>query len=148
MEKKIISREQEKKILWDLMKSDSPELLALYGRRRVGKSFLINEFFEDKGIYFEIIGEKETKTDVELNRFAVELSHKFHDDTKDFNFKNWDEAFYELINGIDMVLNLEISTDTLGKDSNNNSKKKIILFFDELPWLGETKGKANAFLNS
>ena len=44
---KIIGRESEKDILNQLLASKQAELLAIYGRRRVGKTFLIRTFFEE-----------------------------------------------------------------------------------------------------
>jgi hypothetical protein len=34
--------------------SIDPEFLAVYGRRRIGKTYLISEFFKRRGVYFEI----------------------------------------------------------------------------------------------
>ncbi|MCR4721588.1 MAG: AAA family ATPase [Lachnospiraceae bacterium] len=44
----VIGREKEIKKLQELYSSDSAELVALYGRRRVGKTYLIDQVFEDK----------------------------------------------------------------------------------------------------
>jgi len=46
---RLIGRLEEKKILNSLYKSENAEFLAIYGRRRVGKTFLVREFFKDKG---------------------------------------------------------------------------------------------------
>ena len=46
--KTIIGREYEKKTLEDCMKSGRPEFIAVYGRRRIGKTFLIKQFFRNK----------------------------------------------------------------------------------------------------
>ena len=42
----IVGREKEIKKLHELYNSDSAELVALYGRRRVGKTFLIDNVFD------------------------------------------------------------------------------------------------------
>ena len=44
----LIGREQEKKELLDAFASDYSEFIAVYGRRRVGKTFLIRETFNYK----------------------------------------------------------------------------------------------------
>ena len=44
----MIGRENEIKALRDAMESDKSEFVALYGRRRVGKTFLVSEFFNGK----------------------------------------------------------------------------------------------------
>ncbi|MEI8301353.1 MAG: hypothetical protein WCG10_07110 [Chlamydiota bacterium] len=53
---KAIGREKELEILETLFKSTEAQFLAIYGRRRVGKTYLISNFFKDKGIYFELTG--------------------------------------------------------------------------------------------
>ena len=44
----IIGRDKEKKELDKIYNSNYSEFVALYGRRRVGKTFLISEYFNDK----------------------------------------------------------------------------------------------------
>ena len=51
MEKAIVGRYEEKKMLQEICESADPQFLAVYGRRRVGKTFLISEFFKNKGVY-------------------------------------------------------------------------------------------------
>lgn len=114
--------ENEKQILHKLLTSKKPELLALYGRRRVGKTFLISEYFEGKGTYFEIIGSKNTQTEVFLSRFDMELSYKFHKGKIKIMSKNWEEAFQNLL-------------ECINNEINQKPDQKIILFFDELPWI-------------
>jgi AAA+ ATPase superfamily predicted ATPase len=65
----IIGRESEKKILERLLQSSQPELLALYGRRRVGKTFLIRTFFA-KELVFSCSGQYGAKTKEQLVNFA------------------------------------------------------------------------------
>ena len=43
----IIGRKAEQEILRQRIESNSPELIAIYGRRRVGKTFLVRQFFRD-----------------------------------------------------------------------------------------------------
>jgi AAA+ ATPase superfamily predicted ATPase len=45
MSKKIIGRALEKEKLQDALLSHRPELIAVYGRRRIGKTYLIREFY-------------------------------------------------------------------------------------------------------
>ena len=58
MEANIIGRCREKEILERLLASNEPEFLAIYGRRRVGKTFLVKEYFEDRCPLFELTGRK------------------------------------------------------------------------------------------
>lgn len=42
----VIGREEEKKLLEELLYSGEAELIAIYGRRRVGKTYLIRNFYQ------------------------------------------------------------------------------------------------------
>ncbi len=57
----IIGREGELAVLREVHESFEAHFLAVYGRRRIGKTFLMSEFFQNKGTYFEITGIKNTK---------------------------------------------------------------------------------------
>ena len=54
----IFARKRELKILEKAYESGQPELLAIYGRRRIGKTFLIRQFFKNKGLYFELTDQR------------------------------------------------------------------------------------------
>jgi AAA+ ATPase superfamily predicted ATPase len=49
---KIIGRKREQAALREYYESKSPELLVVYGRRRVGKTFLIREYFEGRFTFY------------------------------------------------------------------------------------------------
>lgn len=51
----IIGRATEKKLLLDIEKSGDAELVAIYGRRRVGKTFLVRNGFS-RELAFEFSG--------------------------------------------------------------------------------------------
>ena len=99
-----------------LSRSSEAEFLALYGRRRVGKTFLIREHFK-KQVVFELTGLKDGSLKEQLANFHTEL--------KDRSRKNWDmpsswqEAFQQL------TKHLKAS----------RSQRKQVIFLDELPWL-------------
>ncbi|OFZ79408.1 MAG: hypothetical protein A2583_02880 [Bdellovibrionales bacterium RIFOXYD1_FULL_53_11] len=132
MENNIFGREEEKIILQKLMASQKPEFLAVYGRRRVGKTFLINEFFENRGLYFEIIGARDEPAGIQLARFSAELSRIFFNKEPATVPDNWDKAFQSL-------------RDEIEKFREREPSRKIILFFDEIPWLDSRK---SGFLSS
>ena len=48
----IIGRKVEQEILHQLVESDSPELITIYGRRRIGKTFLFRQFFKDSFSFY------------------------------------------------------------------------------------------------
>lgn len=120
---KIIGRQREKCLLEKLYKSEKAEFLAIYGRRRIGKTFLISQFFKDLGIYFEITGNKGASTKEQLINFHREFIALFKSEAEYKSPKNWSEAFYYLTQVLKSI----------------NPSQKIILFFDELPWLASPK---------
>ena len=65
MKEKIVGRELETGVLTKALRSADPEFIAVYGRRRVGKTFLIREFHEDE-ICFEVVGVHEVTLSEQL----------------------------------------------------------------------------------
>jgi hypothetical protein len=70
----IVARSEEQKTLERLYSSGKAEFLAVYGRRRVGKTFLIRGFFRNKGLYFALTGVKNAQVGKQLRNFTEELS--------------------------------------------------------------------------
>lgn len=122
----IISRQEEIKVLQQMLDSGVPEFLCLYGRRRVGKTFLIREFFQDKDvIFFNVTGAKEGSMTVQLKHFISQMAKVFYGGAKLQVTRNWDDAFEELTQAFEV----------LSKD------KRIVLFFDELPWMATRRSR-------
>lgn len=65
----LIGREKEIQILEDVLASSYAELVALYGRRRVGKTFLVRTVYE-KQIVFELTGLKDASLAGQLENFT------------------------------------------------------------------------------
>ena len=120
---KIVARQTELSKLERLYRSPKAECLALYGRRRVGKTFLINQFFKDRGLYFEITGIQNASKASQLRRYHREFCNLFDNEHDSPPPKNWDEALDRLQKQVSKV-----PTD-----------RKVIIFFDELPWLATPK---------
>jgi len=117
----LIGRKEETKILKELLNSPNAEMLAVIGRRRVGKTFLIDNIYEEQ-IVFKQTGVRNASPENQLRSFAnklEELSGESIDSPKD-----WLDAF---------ALLKKYITPFLSK------KKKIVLFFDELSWLASSK---------
>ncbi len=124
MHPKLVGRFEEVKLLQQLFDSDRPEFLALYGRRRVGKTYLIRVYFEDKDIvFFNVTGLKNGSRAKQLTHFIQQIGKVFYGGASLIVPKKWDEAF-------------KILTEAINKQAEN---KKIILFFDELPWMATKK---------
>jgi len=120
---KIFARKRELDILSKIYSSNQSEFLAIYGRRRIGKTFLIRNFFKEKGRYFELTGIKNGSLKYQLQSFKIEFSRAFETSSAT-EISNWFEAFNELRIAIEKI----------------TSKERIILFFDELPWLATPRG--------
>lgn len=120
---RIIGRKEEKRLLEKLYRSPKAEFLAIYGRRRIGKTFLVSTFFRDLGVYFEITGSKYANKTEQLNNFHLEFVALFKPEKTYAAPKSWSEAFYRLKDEVCRI----------------QPPQKVILFFDELPWLASAK---------
>lgn len=126
----LIGRQKEREILERLLRSKKAEFLAIYGRRRVGKTFLISEFFKNRGFYFEVTGSPDAPKSEQLSNFAEALADQMYNGIPQKIPKTWSEAFTLLRRAIDKTV---------------QDQRKIILFFDELPWLAT---KRSGFLSA
>jgi uncharacterized protein len=115
-ETSIIGRQKEIQKLESITKNKKSEFLAVYGRRRVGKTFLIREFFDYK-FDFQISGLANADTSQQLFNFDTSL-RKQSNLIFETSSSNWLIAFQRLIEHLENV---------------NHNEKKVI-FFDELPW--------------
>jgi AAA+ ATPase superfamily predicted ATPase len=68
MNKAIINREEEAMLLQEMLDSSRAEFLTIYGRRRIGKTFLIREFFGQKSniVFFKAVGLRQGKMSMQL----------------------------------------------------------------------------------
>lgn len=119
---KLIGRKSEVQELNERYNSDRPELVVIYGRRRIGKTFLVRETFKDRITFYHTglspydenrkIGKKE------------QLEH-FYNTMLNYGMpesscpKDWMQAFY-------MLESLLASMDNGGPQ---------LVFIDELPWM-------------
>ena len=117
---KIVGREGEIRELDRLARSGMPEFVAVYGRRRVGKTFLVKEYFNNSFVFYA--------TGVSRGSKAAQLQ-SFHDSLIEYGYhgqddapKDWHEAFARLK---ELVL--------------QSRKKRKVIFLDELPWMDTQK---------
>ncbi len=124
--KEIIGRSEEIRTFQHVYESDKPEFLALYGRRRVGKTYLVRQFFDKKDVlFFTVTGSKKGSRKEQIKHFIKQMSAAFYGNLPISVPKTWDEAF-------------ELLTEAISKQK---KKKKIVLFFDEIPWLATKKSR-------
>lgn len=129
----LIGREKEIKKLNELYHSEDAELIALYGRRRVGKTYLIDEVFRDR-LNFRHAGLSpidSEKENVKAHLMKDQLTHFFRSLTiQGYKGKktpeSWLEAFYML-------------EDLLVEKYKGN--ERIVVFLDEMQWLDTPKAK-------
>ena len=88
----FVGRNKEKNILERFYASKEAELLALYGRRRVGKTSLVRHLFQDGNAYFEVTGRKEGRVTVQLSNFAEALRTTFGAREVPRAFSSWRDA--------------------------------------------------------
>lgn len=97
MENSIIGREKERMELKKYISSEESEFIAIYGRRRVGKTFLVKELLEGR-FTFRMTGKENARLGEQLLNFSYALTDFFHDDRVP---QNWTEAFRLLSKNIE-----------------------------------------------
>ena len=111
----LVGREQEKQELLDLLESEQSEFVAMYGRRRVGKTYLVRETFRNH-FAFQHTGILDAPLREQLAEFRQSLQSAGY--RKCPEPANWHEAFHLL-------------AELLAK---SKDEKKVV-FIDELPWM-------------
>ncbi len=114
----MIGREKEKATLLRLQKSHQSEFVVIYGRRRIGKTFLVRETFKQK-FTFSHTGLANSVKNKQLEIFYNSLCKYGYHGKKP---KDWLEAF--------MFLEVVITS--------SRNKKKVV-FIDEIPWIDTPK---------
>jgi len=122
---KILGRQEEIGLLRRILQSDSQEFLAVYGRRRVGKTYLIRNYFTDREdvVFFDVTGSQNATMLDQVANFIDRMGEVFYNGAKLARETNWQGVF-------------KILTKVL---SNIPKEKKIVLFFDEFPWMATKK---------
>ena len=113
----MIGRKDECRELERCLKSPKSEFVVVYGRRRIGKTFLIRNFFKDK-YDFSFVGQHNCTKEEQLANFADAIK-SYGNSNFDLQLKTWKDAFKQL-----RIL-LE----------NSRVRRKKIVFIDEMPWL-------------
>ena len=112
MEQILIGREKEQTILKEALQSNQAELVFIIGRRRVGKTFLIQSVYQDN-IVFEMTGIQNAPRQEQLQNFALQLSKYAKSAVPLLSPKNWLNAFFLLSEFLETRL----------------SNQKVVVFF-------------------
>jgi AAA+ ATPase superfamily predicted ATPase len=113
----IIGRTSQKQELERYYNSEKPELIIVYGRRRVGKTYLVRQYFESNFAFY-FTGTVNAGTSENLANFEKALTE--YGGTSSRPARTWGEAF-------DKLKKLLISKRT--------KNVKQVIFIDEMPWL-------------
>lgn len=115
----LIGREKEIQELRQVYESDESKFIAIFGRRRIGKTYLVREVFQDN-FAFTYSGMAQASTKEQLQRFYLTLKSSGFNGGSYPN--NWIEAFYLLEQYLDGL-----------------PEGKKVVFLDELPWMDGPK---------
>ena len=114
----MIGRKRECQKLEKCMEQWRTQLVIVTGRRRVGKTYLIDTFFQ-QNYAFQITGVQNSTMEKSLETFARQLSK--YSGKSCPKPESWDDAFWGLAEYLDVL----------------NPEEKMVVFFDEMPWLAE-----------
>ncbi len=117
----LIGRTEEKALLNGLKETSKPAFVAIYGRRRVGKTYLVKQVF-GKYFSFYLTGTANVSTRQQLTNFHTSLVRQIPAAEGFTPANDWFEAFQQLIAALEA-----------------EPEGKKIIFLDELPWLDAPK---------
>lgn len=127
---RVIAREKELKVIDQVLRSKEAELIAIWGRRRIGKTFLVRHGRKVEGPYLEVIGQNKVSKKKQLANFTKALSKAFYAGQELGPIRDWGQAFSALETAI---------------ENYPDKKAPISIFFDEAAWLDSPK---SGFLNA
>ena len=129
MRSKLVGRERECQELHRVMESDRSEFVIVYGRRRVGKTFLVDQYY--RGQYdFTFVGGHNLSRQRQLTSFSRAL--KKFSGTKPDKFSDWFDAFDALEEYLESL----------------DANRKKVVFIDEMPWIDTQKSDFVAALEN
>lgn len=117
---KIIGRKKEQSILKAFISSKKAEFLALYGRRRVGKTYLIKNYFDNAScLFLHSTGLQKGKLHEQIKEFYKQLGITFYRGVEIKPKEKWLDAFEDLTKAVNEM----------------PKRETIVVFFDEFPWM-------------
>lgn len=117
----IIGRKSEVRLLNELLASPKAAFVAIYGRRRIGKTYLVKNVYAAQ-LVFEFTGTQHATLKNQLFKFAEKIKTHFGETPNDKVPATWYEAFALLKTRL----------------AQSNDQKQVV-FFDELPWIASPK---------
>ncbi len=133
---KMVGRKKELAELNNLCDLDVSSLMVIHGRRRIGKTFLVDYMFQEHRkdcMFFEFSGAYEVDTKTQIKNFIEAIYDWFKKEPLK-EIEDWTDAFNFLKRTIDTEI------------AKSEHKGKVSLFFDEVPWID--KSNKNGFLSA
>jgi len=115
-------RGEETELMMEALRSNKSEMVALIGRRRIGKTHLVKQVY-GKHFSFEMIGAHHASTAQQLENFAIKLQEHGRKGAPLLVPKSWYDAF--------QLLKAHLQK--------HRRATKPVVFIDELPWLSTTR---------
>jgi uncharacterized protein len=127
METPFIGRAKEKDILLKAFQSNEAEMVAIVGRRRIGKTFLVRNVYKEQ-LDIEVSGIQNVSNKDQIKNFTLQLKNSLHEAFIPRKTTNWLDTFQLMIECLEK----------------KNKVGRMVVFMDELPWLAASK---SGFLN-
>lgn len=118
----MIGRKKEIDILTKACEQSESKLIAVYGRRRIGKTYLINHMFSEhkkECVFFRFTGSYMLDSSTQLENFVEAIYDWFKIESKK-EVKNWMSGFNYLKYAITEY---------------EKENQKVVIFLDEVPWI-------------
>lgn len=125
----MIGREEQTQLMVDALKAKHSSFIAITGRRRVGKTYIVREIYT-KNMCFSVTGIQSASLQTQLNNFVQKIQEYNPNTTIKGKVTDWQQAFALL----------KFYLKSLPKT------KKQVIFIDELPWIATAKSKFTQLL--
>jgi len=123
----IAGRASEMATLNRGLRSKEAELIAVYGRRRVGKTHLVREYCKPRAaVYFEVTGQSGAPMPVQLGHFQRELERVLYPGVRLPTVQTWEQGFELLASALERW---------------PRGRAPLVVFLDEIPWLATRRSR-------
>lgn len=115
----VLGRDKEMQRIDGIMQRDESSFLVVYGRRRIGKTYLVREYLAQQTVFY-FTGTYEAEMSVQLEKFHHTYLRYTKGQKETRIPDNWHQAFEYLANYLERFA---------------NRKSKVVVFLDEMPWM-------------